>query len=422
LRTSSSQVDTAPHDVIRVDALSKCYRLTRRRSEHDGLRHVLESAIRRPWLRRRQEQGTGSDEVFWALRQVSFAVGAGEVVGIIGRNGAGKSTLLKILSRITEPTEGKVWIRGRVASLLEVGTGFHPELTGRENIFLNGAILGMPRSEIRRKFDEIVAFSEVERFLDTPVKRYSSGMHVRLAFSVAAHLEPEILIVDEVLAVGDTVFQKKCIDRMVAVSKTGRTVLFVTHNLSALRALCQRAVVLSGGQVVFDGSIEGGINHYQPVHDSSGGFHDLSKRPRTSGAGELVFKTLMFPRLPIPFGEPIQMQLELASANGLKAFSELDLGIGLRDKEGNYVVHCSNRFISANFDHDSDERKYLVEIENFLKPNTYYVTLFLRTKDTVQDWLTDIASFEIQDGNPYGYLRTFHIQGATLPRFAFRQE
>lgn len=192
-------------------------------------------------------------EEFWALKDISFEVKQGESVGIIGRNGAGKSTLLKILSRITEPTSGRIKIAGRVASLLEVGTGFHPELTGRENIYLNGAILGMTRREINRKFDEIVAFAEVEQFLDTPVKRYSSGMYVRLAFAVAAHLEPEILIVDEVLAVGDAQFQKKCLGKMEAVSKDGRTVLFVSHNMSAVRELCSRAILLNKGSIELEG-------------------------------------------------------------------------------------------------------------------------------------------------------------------------
>jgi lipopolysaccharide transport system ATP-binding protein len=197
-----------------------------------------------------------SEEDFWALRDVSFSVQQGECVGIIGRNGAGKSTLLKILSQITPPTEGKITCRGRIASLLEVGTGFHPELTGRENIFLNGAILGMTRAEIRRKFDEIVAFSEVEQFLDTPVKRYSSGMYVRLAFAVAAHLEPEILVVDEVLAVGDAQFQKKCLGKMRDVStKEGRTVLFVSHNMVAVQTLCRRALMLAGGKMIVDDAV-----------------------------------------------------------------------------------------------------------------------------------------------------------------------
>jgi lipopolysaccharide transport system ATP-binding protein len=203
-----------------------------------------------------------STEEFWALKDVSFEIKQGDVVGIIGRNGAGKSTLLKILSRITEPTEGRIRIRGRVASLLEVGTGFHPELTGRENIFLNGAILGMSRVEIRAKFDEIVAFAEVERFLDTPVKRYSSGMYVRLAFAVAAHLEPEILIVDEVLAVGDTEFQKKCLGKMEDVSHSGRTVIFVSHNMAAIASLTGTSALLQGGNCVFFGETQEAVGKY----------------------------------------------------------------------------------------------------------------------------------------------------------------
>jgi lipopolysaccharide transport system ATP-binding protein len=204
-------------------------------------------------IRRLGNKTSGSDETFWAIRNVSFSVQPGEVVGIIGRNGAGKSTLLKILSRITDPTEGRVTLRGRVGSLLEVGTGFHPELTGRENIFLNGAILGMARHETRQRFDEIVAFAEIDRFLDTPVKHYSSGMYMRLAFAVAAHLEPEILLVDEVLAVGDASFQKKCLNKMESVSRHGRTIFFVSHNMNAITRLCARAIMLDRGQIHEDG-------------------------------------------------------------------------------------------------------------------------------------------------------------------------
>lgn len=203
-----------------------------------------------------------SHEEFWALKDVSFEVKPGEVIGIIGRNGAGKSTLLKVLSRITEPTEGRIKIKGRVASLLEVGTGFHPELTGRENVFLNGAILGMTRREINAKFDEIVAFAEVEKFLDTPVKRYSSGMYVRLAFAVAAHLDPEILVVDEVLAVGDAQFQKKCLGKMQDVAKGGRTVLFVSHNMAAVSSLTTRGIVLDAGRIIFNDTSDAAVEHY----------------------------------------------------------------------------------------------------------------------------------------------------------------
>lgn len=247
--------------VISVENLSKRYRL-RHLASGSGYRTLREAVTERltGWYRRRAPTQTTED--FWALQHVSFTVKRGEVVGIVGRNGAGKSTLLKILSRITAPSEGRIRIGGRVASLLEVGTGFHPELTGRENIFLNGAVLGMERSEIRRKFDEIVAFAEVEQFVDTPVKRYSSGMYLRLAFAVAAHLEPEILIVDEVLAVGDVAFQKKCLSRMNDVAQTGRTVLFVSHNLSAVRRLCSRSLLLRRGQVGFDGEVDGCISQY----------------------------------------------------------------------------------------------------------------------------------------------------------------
>jgi lipopolysaccharide transport system ATP-binding protein len=245
---------TSTTPAITIENLGKRYTIGHQRAKDDGMRHAIEGAIRAPlaWLRsRRQHKLQRAD--FWALRNVSLQIKRGEAVGIIGRNGAGKSTLLKLLSRITVPTEGRIRIDGRVACLLEVGTGFHMELTGRENIFLNGAILGMTRAEIIRKFDEIVAFSEIEEFLDTPVKRYSTGMFVRLAFAVAAHLEPEILIVDEVLAVGDAAFQKKCLGKMGSFAQSGRTVLFVSHNMEAIRSLCQRSVWLKEGRVHRDG-------------------------------------------------------------------------------------------------------------------------------------------------------------------------
>ena len=247
--------------VIKVDNLSKSYTISHKSNErYVALRDVITDKFKaigsKLSLRNRassnQHPASSSKEQFYALRDVSFEIKRGDRVGIIGRNGAGKSTLLKVLSRITEPTSGRIEITGRVASLLEVGTGFHPELTGRENIFLNGAILGMTKAEIKRKFDEIVDFAEIEKFLDTPVKRYSSGMYVRIAFAVAAHLEPEILIVDEVLAVGDAQFQKKCLGKMEEVGREGRTVLFVSHNMAAVQRLCSRAVMLSEGHVVAD--------------------------------------------------------------------------------------------------------------------------------------------------------------------------
>ena len=278
-------------NVITVENLSKRYVIGHRsadRERYTALRDQLARNARNLW-RKTADMARGraivagdETEDFWALRDVSFEVGRGEVIGIIGRNGAGKSTLLKILSRITEPTEGRVRIRGRVASLLEVGTGFHPELTGRENIYLNGAILGMTQAEVRRKFDEIVAFAEVEKFLDTPVKRYSSGMYVRLAFAVAAHLEPEILVVDEVLAVGDNRFQQKCLGKMDELSKRGsRTVLIVSHNLAVVRSLASRAIVLDQGKVITLGSVDVAIHAYSQLQEQVRGTSD----PRRWGRG-----------------------------------------------------------------------------------------------------------------------------------------
>jgi len=249
--------------VIRVDRLSKQYKIGRVRRRPSTLREQLTAGVGRLWPLGRSSSPTLADETsFWALQEISLDVQEGDVVGIIGRNGAGKSTLLKILSRITEPTSGSAEIRGRVASLLEVGTGFHAELTGRENVYLNGAILGMKRDEINRKFDEIVAFSEIESFIDTPVKHYSSGMYVRLAFAVAAHLEPEILIVDEVLAVGDAAFQRKCLGKMDDVAKAGRTVVFVSHNMASVEHLCQKAIVLEQGRLAFRGAPREAIDRY----------------------------------------------------------------------------------------------------------------------------------------------------------------
>jgi lipopolysaccharide transport system ATP-binding protein len=247
--------------VVSATNLSKHYLLGEKGAGYSTLRDTIVDAFRAPFNQFRRKKREGQ-ESFWALRDVSFEVMPGEVLGIIGRNGAGKSTALKILSRITEPTTGRVELRGRVASLLEVGTGFHPELSGRENIFLNGAILGMKKVEIQRKFDEIVSFAEIEKFLDTAVKRYSSGMYVRLAFAVAAHLEPEILIIDEVLAVGDSAFQKKCLGKIGKVAQEGRTVLFVSHNMVAVKAMCTTAILLNDGVVVAQGSPSRVVNSY----------------------------------------------------------------------------------------------------------------------------------------------------------------
>jgi lipopolysaccharide transport system ATP-binding protein len=250
---------------IRIRNLSKRYQIGAPQQRYQTLRDSIVSGLTAPWRRLRElgrARPESADATLWALRELDFDVKAGEVVGVIGRNGAGKSTLLKVLSRITEPTSGYAEIRGRIGSLLEVGTGFHNELTGRENIFLNGAILGMKQAEIRRQFDAIVAFSEVDRFIDTPVKFYSSGMYLRLAFAVAAHLEPETLLIDEVLAVGDLAFQKKCLGKMGEVAQQGRTILFVSHNMGAVRSLCTRGIVLDGGRLVHQGEIGSAIETY----------------------------------------------------------------------------------------------------------------------------------------------------------------
>lgn len=312
--------------VISVENLGKKYTLShQQRGDTNSLREVITNSITsfgrklvRPFRSNPNPCPLTHDsavEDFWALKDVTFDVKQGDRIGIIGRNGAGKSTLLKILSRITEPTTGRVRIKGRVTSLLEVGTGFHPELTGRENIYLNGAILGMGREEINRKFDEIVAFAEIERFLDTPVKRYSSGMYVRLAFAVAAHLEPEILIVDEVLAVGDAAFQKKCLGKMEEVGREGRTVLFVSHNMGAVMQLCTCGIMLDSGMLALTGTMRDVITKYMSRHSSSSAV-DLSCLPHTGRREFIRLQSLILfdaqgaPSTSFAMGEALVVRLE----------------------------------------------------------------------------------------------------------------
>jgi homopolymeric O-antigen transport system ATP-binding protein len=316
---------------IRVENLGKKYRIRHAGSEpYATMRDTLARAATAPlrWaLSRFRKNGTAnpartSIEDFWALKDVAFDVRQGEALGIIGRNGAGKSTLLKILSRITEPTTGRVRVRGRIASLLEVGTGFHPELTGRENIFLNGAILGMTRAEIRRKFDEIVAFAEIEQFLDTPVKRYSSGMYVRLAFAVAAHLEPEILVVDEVLAVGDAEFQKKCLGKMETVSRQeGRTILFVSHDLQAVQRLTRQSILLQQGRVAFAGATDAAVQTYlNQFKTPESSIYNVAGAPRRiTGSLAATFERLWFPDRKTRFGfnEDINFRVAIRAAQDL---------------------------------------------------------------------------------------------------------
>jgi lipopolysaccharide transport system ATP-binding protein len=275
----------------------------------------LASAATKPWRALGSDtarEKSSDEDIFWALREISFEVKQGEVVGIIGRNGAGKSTLLKILSRVTEPTTGCVQVRGRVASLLEVGTGFHPELTGRENIYLNGAVLGMKRAEIQRNFDEIVAFADVEKFLDTPVKHYSSGMYVRLAFAVAAHLEPDVLVVDEVLAVGDAQFQRKCLGKMKSIAAgLGRTVLFVSHNVAAVQTLCSTAILLASGKLVSMGNVNSQVQSYTAAFADS---RSLGKSNGTPLSSSLTLERLSLTPSPVLSGAAVHFQIRVRSA------------------------------------------------------------------------------------------------------------
>ena len=327
--------------------------------------------------------GSRSTEEFWALKDLDFEVNSGEVIGIVGRNGAGKSTLLKILSRIVKPTAGHVEIRGRVGSLLEVGTGFHPELTGRENIFLNGSILGMSRREISRRFDEIVAFSEVEAFLDTPVKRYSSGMYVKLAFGVAAHLEPEILLVDEVLAVGDVKFQKKCLGKMREVGRSGRTVLFVSHNIPALEALCTRCILLANGHVKDQGEVRAILTqYYEDGEDRTSGSRDLTEHTgRTRDSTPLMSKVTLSdgtqsPVSLIRMGTTLSIHVDF-DVKG--APIQPVLGVVIKTSLGNPVFGVNNLFIPGfEFNHISSHGTISCHLDRLpLIRGTYLIDLYL---------------------------------------------
>jgi lipopolysaccharide transport system ATP-binding protein len=413
--------------VIKVEGLGKRYQI-RHQAEgrrYVALRDVLAQKLAAPFkfLRRSQKSegrsqtsdlrpptsARASHEDFWALKDVSFSVRQGEVVGIIGRNGAGKSTLLKILSRITEPTEGRVEIDGRVASLLEVGTGFHPELTGRENIFLNGAILGMHRGEIKKKFDEIVAFAEVEKFLDTPVKRYSSGMYVRLAFAVAAHLEPEILIVDEVLAVGDAEFQKKCLGKMQDVAvKEGRTVLFVSHNLEAVARLCVRGLVIERGRLAADGRSDEAIRHY--THSAPldrGG--DLIYRTDRSGAGQLRFRKVTLSTgsseteiRGICVGSPLHVRFDYSSSLAPGNYS-VDLAFNIKTLEGTIICHFGTKTTAQERMPLSSEGAFQCRIPALnLVPGTYRSNLYCEVNGEIQDWIQDAFEIEVVASDFFG--------------------
>ncbi|MDA1231083.1 MAG: ABC transporter ATP-binding protein [Planctomycetota bacterium] len=356
-------------------------------------------------MRRLVGKGESGTDDFWALKDVSFEVQPGEVIGIIGRNGAGKSTLLKILSHITPPTKGRIGLQGRVASLLEVGTGFHPELTGRENIYLNGAMLGMRRGEIRRKFDEIVDFSEVEKFLDTPVKRYSSGMYVRLAFAVAAHLEPEILIVDEVLAVGDAQFQKKCIGKMQEVSRgVGRTVLFVSHNMSAVRKLCTKCILLNQNKLAEFGPVDEVIQMHMSLSTTKGLASDQKFR-RPNDAPVWMERATVFPTddpaRAIRMGDRLTIATNFC---GSKPIEDIKFGWVLANVEGTRLVGANNHYQgSVNTNLPSDSGTIQCHLDSVpLMPGYYAMSLYLGTGASDCHVEIDSLGFYVEEHDLWG--------------------
>ena len=394
---------------VQVEGLSKAYRLgmadPAKRAEGRRFVHDLADWLKSPAksfrdARRRLSEDWSDDvgDTFWALRDVNFNIGAGETVGIIGRNGAGKSTLLKILSRIVEPTAGRITLRGRVSSLLEVGTGFHPELTGRENVYLNGAILGMRREEIKRKFDDIVEFSEVGKFLDTPVKRYSSGMYVRLAFSVAAHLDPQIMIVDEVLAVGDAAFQKKCLGKMNDVVKEGRTVLFVSHQMDAVASLCGSVMVVDGGQASERMETEAGIALYLGGREQATGV-PLAERPRTNDRS----RPPIFHDLKVVGDDGHENVVATGGGVtfdvGMRDFDQpgnITCGVALLNGRGQRVALFHSEYNAGLVLKGADEKRLRCHVPSLpLAPGTYHVELVAADGFTILERLERAADLEI---------------------------
>ena len=395
--------------VIKAENLGKKYVIGHQadRGDYTLLRDVLMQNARTFWNKTKDLatgkpiiQGDTMEEV-WALKDVSFDIRRGETVGIIGRNGSGKSTLLKILSRITEPTTGRVTIKGRAASLLEVGTGFNPELSGRENIYLNGTILGMTRNEIKRKFDEIVAFAEVEKYLDTPVKRYSSGMYVRLAFAVAAHLEPDILVVDEVLAVGDAQFQKKCLGKMGEVAKDGRTVLFVSHNIGAIRNLCTLAIWIESGKVVICDESLAVINSYlKSTFSSDRKMQDLQHLRRGGNLG----KQLRITKVNLNNGSDILHGQQLTAEIEYETFADLEgvsIGFGFSDLDGTRLITFNTDLIHHRRELQKDHRgKVVASLPSLdLQPGRYNVDIGARSGDNFAlDYIPSCTQIEILPG------------------------
>ena len=394
---------------IRADGLGKRYRIGQR-EHYRSLRDALTDTVLSPVRRLRRGRLPAENNTIWALRDVSLEVAPGEILGVIGHNGAGKSTLLKILSRITEPTEGRAELHGRVGSLLEIGTGFHPELTGRENIFLNGAILGMRRAEIVRRFDEMVAFAEVERFIDTPVKRYSSGMYLRLAFAVAAHLEPEILLVDEVLAVGDAAFQKKCLGRMSDVAREGRTVLFVSHNLPSIEKLCQRVIVIEGGRLAIQGDPVTCIAAYLSARTEPRSALDLAAVPRLDPRLVAVYTNFDLqdgegnPVSAVGCGEPLEFHLTYAAASEI---ANPSFGIIISNSMGMPLFFLQTRTQLGLWERAPARGRVVCRVDQVpLIPGDYLLTIGCMTGDRQLDLLEHVASFTVEPRDYFnsGYL------------------
>ena len=393
--------------VIQVEDLGKLYRIGRAQQRYDTLRDSLAAAVKRFNARAAERS---NEDTIWALKGVSFEVKQGERLGIIGRNGAGKSTLLKILSRITEPTTGRVRLRGRVASLLEVGTGFHPELTGRENIYLNGAILGMSRAEIGRKFDEIVAFAEVEKFLDTPVKRYSSGMYVRLAFAVAAHLEPEILLIDEVLAVGDVAFQKKCLGKMGDVAKEGRTILFVSHNMAAVENLCARSILMNGGRADQQGDSREIIHCYlQGIASSTIERTALAARTDRTGNGRIKLTSFHVEDTDGQNLIAVRSGMDVALVIGFHcasrdAIRSVDPGLSISTDKGQLLFVFYRSYAGSVIESVPERGEFRCVIPKIpLAEGRYLVGARVTVNGQEADWPRDgIGYLEVEAGDFYG--------------------
>lgn len=407
---------------IRIENLTKCYRIGLKEELSDTFVGMLTAWVKAPIRNYRRlkrlsifDDVDKSGDIVWALKNISFEVKEGEVVGIVGRNGAGKSTLLKVLSRITEPTSGRAVIHGRVSSLLEVGTGFHPDLTGRENVYLNGTILGMTKQEVDRKFDEIVAFSEIERFIDTPVKRYSSGMRVRLAFSVAAHLDPEILLIDEVLAVGDTAFQKKCVGKMGNVAKEGRTVLFVSHNMVAIAGLCQRAILLQDGKALVDGPSEEVIQHYMKKIRTLTAATPLDRRTDRQGNGTIRLVEVNCGLNDNPAsgywlcGDEAILDLRYRCKDGYE-FNEVEVAVGVRTLMDTPLLYFSTRVTKEPMQRVQGFGIFRCRIPRIpLEPGQYLLNIEIKHAGVKTDHVMAAANVEVVAGDFYqtGVMSTY---------------